>query len=94
MPSGTTTKEFVARIQEMNEYLVLFPTINGVIPTPLSHRNLMDVLEYSLPERWRQEMTRQNFQPTEETLKSFVEYCTRLESYEKFNKTNTQAYEE
>ena len=88
---GTTTKDFVARIQEMNEYLVLFPVINGVIPTPLTHRDLMDVLDYFLPERWRQEMTCQNFQPTEETLKLFVEYCTRLELYEKFNKPNTKS---
>ena len=88
MPAKTTTKEFVARIQEMNEYLVLFPSANGVLSTPLIHEDLMDVLEYSLPDRWRQEMTRQNFQPTEESIKSFVEYCTRLESYDKFNRVD------
>ena len=88
---GTTTKEFSARIQEMNEYLVLFPTTNGVVSAPLNQEDLMDVLEYSLPDRWRQEMTRQHFQPTEETIKTFVEYFTQLESYDKFNKSKTKS---
>jgi hypothetical protein len=44
MPAKTTTKEFVARIQEMNEYLVLFPSTNGVLSTPLIHEDLMYVL--------------------------------------------------
>ena len=91
MPPGTKTKEFVARIQEMNDYLLLFPDNNGVTPTTLNHEDLMDVLEYSLPERWRQEMIRQNFQPTEETLKSFVEFCTRLEAYDKFSHKNNKS---
>ena len=74
----------------MNEYLVLFPTTDGVVSTPLNHEDLMDVLEYSSPDCWRQEMTWQNFQSTEENIKSFVEYCTQFEWYDKFNKLNAK----
>ena len=76
MPLGTTTKEFVARIQEMNDYLVLFPTTIGIAPTKFSQEDFMDVLEYSLPVCWCQEMTRQNFHPTDESVKSFVDLRT------------------
>eukprot|EP00957_Ditylum_brightwellii_P089701 6831567-Ditylum_brightwellii.AAC.1 len=39
----------------------------------------MDILEYGVPVSWRREFTVQDFDPVDQGLKNFVEFCTRLE---------------
>eukprot|EP00957_Ditylum_brightwellii_P122115 9312926-Ditylum_brightwellii.AAC.1 len=39
----------------------------------------MDILEYRVPASWRREFTIQEFDPVDQGLKTFVEFCTRLE---------------
>eukprot|EP00957_Ditylum_brightwellii_P205947 15346093-Ditylum_brightwellii.AAC.1 len=40
----------------------------------------MDILEYGVPASWRREFTVQGFDPVDQSLQNFVEFCTRLES--------------
>eukprot|EP00957_Ditylum_brightwellii_P182936 13934878-Ditylum_brightwellii.AAC.1 len=39
----------------------------------------MDILEYGGPASWRREFTVQGFDPVDQGLQKFVEFCTRLE---------------
>eukprot|EP00957_Ditylum_brightwellii_P032212 2441971-Ditylum_brightwellii.AAC.2 len=39
----------------------------------------MDILEYGVPAAWHKEFTVQGFDPVDQGLKIFVEFCTRLE---------------
>eukprot|EP00957_Ditylum_brightwellii_P141591 10786646-Ditylum_brightwellii.AAC.1 len=39
----------------------------------------MDILEYGVPAAWRREFTVQRFDPVDQGLKKFAEFCTCLE---------------
>eukprot|EP00957_Ditylum_brightwellii_P021252 1603021-Ditylum_brightwellii.AAC.1 len=39
----------------------------------------MDILEYGVPAVWHREFTVQGFDPVDQVLKKFVEFCTHLE---------------
>eukprot|EP00957_Ditylum_brightwellii_P135057 10297343-Ditylum_brightwellii.AAC.1 len=39
----------------------------------------MDILEFGVPASWRREFTVQGFDPVDQGLRKFVEFCTRLE---------------
>eukprot|EP00957_Ditylum_brightwellii_P146751 11171856-Ditylum_brightwellii.AAC.1 len=42
----------------------------------------MDILEYGVPMAWRREFTVQGFDPVDQGLRKFLDFCTRLESCE------------
>eukprot|EP00957_Ditylum_brightwellii_P156710 11928196-Ditylum_brightwellii.AAC.1 len=75
-------KEWVARVSELNGYLKDFPAHNGNPTQPLDADELLDILEYRLPASWCREFTVQGFDPVDQGLQQFVEFCTRLESCE------------
>eukprot|EP00957_Ditylum_brightwellii_P171005 13017762-Ditylum_brightwellii.AAC.1 len=39
----------------------------------------MDILEFRVPASWRREFTVQGFDPVDQGIHKFVEFCTRLE---------------
>eukprot|EP00957_Ditylum_brightwellii_P136844 10435360-Ditylum_brightwellii.AAC.1 len=43
---GTTVKEWVARVSELNSYLKDFPAHNGNPTQPLNSDEILDILEY------------------------------------------------
>eukprot|EP00957_Ditylum_brightwellii_P199110 15177550-Ditylum_brightwellii.AAC.1 len=43
---------------------------------------LLDILEYGVSSSWCREFTVQGFDPADQGLSKFVEFCTRLESCE------------
>eukprot|EP00957_Ditylum_brightwellii_P194677 14829358-Ditylum_brightwellii.AAC.1 len=75
-------KEWVAQVSELNKYLKAFSTHSRNKTQSLDEGELMDVLEYGVPARWRKEFTIQGFDPVDQVLKFFVEFCTCLESCE------------
>eukprot|EP00957_Ditylum_brightwellii_P005054 384449-Ditylum_brightwellii.AAC.1 len=77
-----TVKEWVAQVSELNEYLKDIPVHNRNKTQPLDEDELMDILEYGVPARWRREFTVHGFDPVDQGMKLFVEFCTRLESCE------------
>eukprot|EP00957_Ditylum_brightwellii_P100950 7694561-Ditylum_brightwellii.AAC.1 len=79
---GTTVKEWVAQVLELNSYLKDFPAHNGNLTQPLDADKILDILEYRVPMSWRREFTVQGFDPGDQGLQKFVEFCTRLESCE------------
>eukprot|EP00957_Ditylum_brightwellii_P055923 4237543-Ditylum_brightwellii.AAC.1 len=78
----TTVKEWVARVLELNSYLKDFPTTNGNPTQPLDADELLDILEYRVPVSWHMEFTVEGFDPVDQGLQKFVEFCTCLQSCE------------
>eukprot|EP00957_Ditylum_brightwellii_P197082 15014543-Ditylum_brightwellii.AAC.1 len=56
-------QEWVTRVKELNRHLKDFPDHNGHPTQPLDADELMDILEFGVPLRWRREF----------------EFCTCLE---------------
>eukprot|EP00957_Ditylum_brightwellii_P128566 9807313-Ditylum_brightwellii.AAC.2 len=77
-----TMKEWVARVQELNGYLKDFPTHNRNLTQPLDADELLDILEFGVLASWLREFTVQSFDPVDQGLRTFVEFCTCLESCE------------
>eukprot|EP00957_Ditylum_brightwellii_P056206 4260883-Ditylum_brightwellii.AAC.1 len=75
-------KEWVAQVSELNKYLKDFPAQHRNKTQPLNEDKLMDILEYGVPARWCRKFTLQRFDPVDQGLNFFVEFCTRLESCE------------
>eukprot|EP00957_Ditylum_brightwellii_P169798 12923977-Ditylum_brightwellii.AAC.1 len=46
---------------------------------PLDDNELLDILECGVPGLWHREFTVQGFDPVDQGLRKFVEFCTRLE---------------
>eukprot|EP00957_Ditylum_brightwellii_P091116 6936673-Ditylum_brightwellii.AAC.1 len=49
---------------------------------PLNKDELLDILEFGVLASWRREFTVQGFDPVDQGLCTFVEFCTCLESCE------------
>eukprot|EP00957_Ditylum_brightwellii_P107681 8214980-Ditylum_brightwellii.AAC.1 len=77
-----TLKEWVACVQELNGYLKDFPAHNRNPTQPLDTDKLLDILKFRVPASWRRDFTVQGFDPVDQGLRKFVEFCTRLESCE------------
>eukprot|EP00957_Ditylum_brightwellii_P035904 2720841-Ditylum_brightwellii.AAC.1 len=76
---GITVKEKVAQVSELNGYLKDFPMHNGNPIQPLDTDELLDILEYGVLLKWHREFTVQGFDPVDQGLQKFAEFCTRLE---------------
>ena len=124
-PADVNTREWVARINEINAYLPLFPPIRGVIlappvtttatapapaastrsrtatntttdapapappvvvrppaPTPLPPDEILDLIEFGIPNSWQKAMILQDFDPLQKSVKEFVSFCERMEQIE------------
>eukprot|EP00957_Ditylum_brightwellii_P063331 4806819-Ditylum_brightwellii.AAC.1 len=67
---------------ELNGYLNDFPAYNGNLTQPLNTDKHLDILKFGVPARWCREFTVQGFDPINQGLCKFVEFCTLLESWE------------
>ena len=76
---GITMKEWVTWVLELNGYLKNFPAHNRNTIQPLDKDKLLDILEYGVPALWHREFTVQGFDPVDQGLQKFVEFCTCLE---------------
>eukprot|EP00957_Ditylum_brightwellii_P058488 4435559-Ditylum_brightwellii.AAC.1 len=63
-------------------YLKDFPAHNGNPTQPLNKDEILDILEFRVLVSWRRELTVQGFDPVDQGLHNFVEFCTCLESCE------------
>ena len=79
-PRDMKTRAYVARVNEINAYLRLFPPFDP--DQELPDDKLMDIFEYSIPNTWQKQATIQGFDIMQHTPSEFVEFCERLESVE------------
>ncbi len=55
-PRDTTTREYVVRIRELNNYLARFPPFGDANKQKLPDDELIDAVEFSIPNAWRKKM--------------------------------------
>jgi cell pole-organizing protein PopZ len=83
-PATMKTREYSARIVEMNNYLPKFPplTEGGPAPTKLPDDEIIDLLEFGVPGSWQKSMVVQDFDPMAHTVREVVAFCERMERVE------------
>ena len=78
-----TIRDYVNRVLELNDQLENFPGINdNDNGTKLPEDEVLDLLEFGLPETWQHVMLLQKFDPQVHTINDFVQFCERLEILE------------
>ena len=85
--ADNTIKQFVDRICELNNYLTRFPPsmIGGDEPTMIPHVEVMELLEFGIPNSWKNQLTMQGFIPMQHTVEEFITVCQRYEQVESSN---------
>ena len=64
----------------MKKYLLKFPEKKyQSISVQVTWWWLLELLQFSLPEKWQVAMILQDFDPVEHSLREFVAFCTRIE---------------
>ena len=81
-PREMKTRDYVNRVLELNGYLTEFPTSNNNQANKLEDDEIVDILEFSLPSRWRSTMVLQGLNAAEKTTAELIEFCERLEMTE------------
>ena len=83
-PMEMKTRDYVARLSELNSYLPSFPpvTAGGSAPEKLPDDEIVDLLEFGVPNAWQREMIIQDFDPLQHTIAEFVEFGERMEQVE------------
>ena len=79
--SGTLTRQWVARLREINLMLPEFPP-DFDESQKLRPEDVIDILEYGIPTKWKAKMVETGFIPADHSPTEFVEFCERLESAE------------
>jgi hypothetical protein len=76
-PRTMTTREFAARITELNGYLSKFPPFGQ--GQELAQEEINDILEFGVPNSWQKNMVLQGFDPLSHTTSELVAFCERHE---------------
>ena len=75
---------YVNRVLEMNDQLVSYPgTFDNTDGTKLPEDEILDLLEFGIPNTWQKAMLLQDFDPQVHTVNDFVQFCERLETMKK-----------
>ena len=69
--------DFVALVQQLNEYLTYLPPFEAKQSLPTDE--ILDILEFSIPNSWQKEFERTGFDPADSDIATFVEHCERIE---------------
>jgi hypothetical protein len=72
-PRTMTTREFSARVNELNGYLKHFPPFDQ--DQELTEEELLDLLEFGVPNAWQKNMVLQWFDPVIHTPSELVAFC-------------------
>ena len=81
-PATMSTKQFAARLQELNAYLPKFPTaIAGqAAVTKLDDDEVVDIMEFGVPKSWQRKMVEHDFDVMTASIHDFVDFCDRMET--------------
>ena len=77
----TNTRYFICRIVRMVKYLINFPPFGAVQRLP--GKEILELVEFSIPNEWQKELIIQGFYSTTQGLMEIIEFCERLKAYEK-----------
>ena len=76
-PKDMTTRMYCARFAELNKYLESFPPYREGQSLP--DDEVLEHLEFAIPNSWQKQMVLQGFNTLEHTMEEFIEFCERLE---------------
>lgn len=76
-PKDMSTRSFAARLSEMNAYLEHFPPHEE--NQELDNEEVIDILEFGVPNAWQKNMVLQGFDPMIHSITEFVAFCERHE---------------
>ncbi len=79
-PNDMSTSAFYARLVELNELLTSFP--NASDKSKLSQEELIEILEFALPNTWRMHMTLAQFVCSEKSPTDILNLCKEIEGIE------------
>ena len=79
-PYDLPTKKMAQAISRINNCLPWFP--NGTVDSKYSEAEIVALLEYSLPNSWRNAMDLKGFVPSDHTKNGLVDQCERIERNE------------
>jgi hypothetical protein len=85
-PIGMTSRMFVARVQELNNYLPFFPEqVPGEPIQKLDDDEIIDLMEFGVPRSWQKKMEEHSFDSTNTTIGEFLAFCERMERIEQMD---------
>ena len=84
-PFDLSTKKTAAALSRINNYLPTFPL--GTPTSKYTETELVGLLEFALPDKWRTLMDLKGFVPADNDYKSLVDECERIERNEETVKT-------
>ena len=79
-PRDMKTREFAARISELNQYLKQFPPFED--NQELDDDEIIDIVEHAIPRSWQDNIVLQGYDPDDSTLTDLVDFCERHEFIE------------
>ena len=82
-PLTMNVRQFVNRVQEINNYLPFFPPqVPGEPIQKLDDDEVIDLMEFGVPRAWQRKMEEHNFDSTNTTIGEFLLFCERMERIE------------
>ena len=75
------SRTFISRLKELNAYLADFPPdTEGQETASLPAHEIMDIIYYSMPTKWKNKVIEQSFNHADCTVKEMIDFFeTRLE---------------
>src|SRR5687767_2760744 len=83
-PAKLSTRMTAAALSKINNYLILFP--GGSEQSKFSPAELLEILECSLPNSWRQKFDYDGYIPSEGTKAQLIMACEAIERSEELSK--------
>ena len=84
---------YVNHALELNDQLVSYPgTGDNTDGTKLPEDEILDLLEFGIPNTWQKAMLLQDFDPQVHTVNDFVQFYERLETMEKEDKLPRESH--
>jgi len=79
-PHGMTTRQYVNHLQRINETeLIALPPFKGRNAS-FSEEEFKEIILFGIPNSWKKDMDKFDFDPYEHTVKELVEFCERMEA--------------
>ena len=82
-PQSMKVRDFVARVQEINNCLSQFPPFGDAQTLP--EDEILDILESAVPNSWQREFVKTGYDPMENDVKEFIDRSERLELTEQLD---------
>jgi hypothetical protein len=89
-PQTLKMKEYMARIEELNNYLKMFPGYHDGME--LQDDELLDLYEFGVPTSWQKQFLVQNWDPIQHSKQEFRKFCERLEMSERISTNSPNNY--